>query len=113
MSVLLQRNNSNIHGTLQSPLLSIAHGGNHDIQYISNTVGAAEYVASYAKEPDKKLLANIYAKKISYLLDNHSSVSDRQRLYAVGSAILGSSPVGSIPLFFIRVKSCEVLEDSC
>ena len=69
--------------------------------------------ASKAEEPDKKLWANIYAKKISYLLDNHSSVSDRQRLYAVGSAILGSSPVGSIPLFFIRVKSCEVLEDSC
>ena len=99
MSVLLQRNNSNIHGTLQSPLLSIAHGGNHDIQYISNTVGAAEYVASYASKaevPDKKLLANIYANKISYLLDNNSAVSDRQRLYAVGSAILGSSPVGSI-----------------
>ena len=99
VSVLPQRNNSNINGTLFSPLLTIAHGGNHDIQYISNTVGAAEYVASYAskaEEPDKKLLANIYAKKISYLVENNAAVSDRQRLYAVGSAILGSSPVGSV-----------------
>lgn len=99
VSVLPQRNNSNINGTLHCPLLSIAHGGNHDVQYISNTVGAAEYVASYAskaEEPDKKMMANIYSKKISYLVENNSSVTDRQRLYAVGSAILGSSPVGSV-----------------
>jgi hypothetical protein len=99
VSVLPQRNNSNLNGTLFSPLITIAHGGNHDIQYISNTVGAAEYVASYAskaEEPDKKLLGNIYAKKISYLVENNSAVTDRQRLYAVGSAILGSSPVGAV-----------------
>lgn len=99
VSVLPQRNNSNINGTLHCPLLAIAHGGNHDVQYISNTVGAAEYVASYAskaEEPDKKMMANIYSKKISYLVENNSSVTDRQRLYAVGSAILGSSPVGSV-----------------
>lgn len=104
ISVLPQRNNANLNGTLYNPLLTIAHGGNHDIQYIGNSVGAAEYVASYAskaEEPDKKLMANIYAKKISYLIDSNSSVSDRQRLYAVGSAILGSSPVGSVQACYV------------
>ena len=99
VSVLPQRNNSYLNGTLHSPLLSIAHGGNHDVQYIGNTVGAAEYVASYAskaEEPDKKLMANIYAKKIKYIVDSSTVVTDRQRLYAVGTAILGSSPVGAV-----------------
>jgi hypothetical protein len=99
ISVLPQRNNAHLNGTLYDPLLTIAHGGNHDIQYIGNSVGAAEYVASYAskaEEPDKKMIGNIYAKKISYLENSYSAVSDRQRLYAVGCAILGSSPVGSV-----------------
>ena len=99
VSVLPQRNNAYLNGTLHSPLISIAHGGNHDIQYIGNSVGAAEYVASYAskaEEPDKSAMANIYAKKIKYIVDTSSVVTDRQRLYAVGSAILGSSPVGAV-----------------
>ena len=99
VSVLPQRNNANLNGTLHSALISIAHGGNHDIQYIGNSVGAAEYVASYAskaEEPDKKMMANIYAKKIKYIVDTSSVVTDRQRLYAVGCAILGSSPVGAV-----------------
>jgi hypothetical protein len=99
VTVLPQRNNANLNGTLYDPLITIAHGGNHDIQYISNSVGAAEYVASYAskaEEPDKRQMANIYAKKISYIEGLGTHVTDRQRLYAVGSAILGSSPVGAV-----------------
>jgi hypothetical protein len=99
VSVIPERNNAYLNGTLHSPLITVAHGGNHDIQYIGNSVGAAEYVASYAskaEEPDKKVMANIYAKKIKYIIDNSRVVTDRQRLYAVGSAILGSSPVGSV-----------------
>ena len=41
-------------------------------------------------------MANIYAKKINSIVDTSSVVTDRQRLYAVGSAILGSSPVGAV-----------------
>ena len=99
ISVLPERNNANLNGTIYDLLLNIAHGCNHDIQYIGNSVGAAEYVASYASkpdEPDKKMMGNIYAKKFAHLETLNSAVSDRQRLYAVGSAILGSSPVGSV-----------------
>ena len=41
------RNNGNLNSTFFDPLLAIAHGGNHDCQYISNSMGAAEYAASY------------------------------------------------------------------
>ena len=99
VSVLPQRNNAYINGTCFAPLITIAHGGNHDLQYIGNTVGAAEYVASYAskfEEPDKKVLTNIFNKKIAYLSNSVSNVTDRDRLYSVGCALLGSSPVGSV-----------------
>jgi hypothetical protein len=104
VSVLPQRNNAYLNGTLHSSLLTIAHGGNHDIQYIGNTVGAAEYVASYAskaEEPDKKMMSSIYAKKIAYLVDRNSIVSDRERLYSLGSAILASSPVGAVQACYV------------
>ena len=99
INVLPQRNNAYVNTTLFDPLLSIAHGGNHDIQYIGNTVGAAEYVASYASKseaPDKKIMANIFNKKLKYLSSNVQNVTDRERLYSVGCAILGSSTVGAV-----------------
>ena len=58
VSVLPQRNNAYLNGTCFHPLIAIAHGGNHDLQYIGNKVGAAKYFASYAskfEEPDKKV----------------------------------------------------------
>lgn len=48
-------------------------------------MGAAEYVASCAskaEEPDKRQMANIYAKKILYIDGLGAHVTDRQRLYA-------------------------------
>ena len=99
VSVLPQRNNAYLNGTCFNPLIAIAHGGNHDLQYIANTVGAAEYVASYAskfEEPDKKVMTNIFNKKMAYLTNNATSITDRDRLYSVGCALLGSSPVGSV-----------------
>ena len=106
VTVLPQRNNANLSGTLYDPLITIAHGANHGIQYISNSVGAAEYVASYAskaEEPDKRQMANIYAKKISYIEGLGTHVTDRQRFYAVGSAILGISPVGAVQACYALV----------
>lgn len=99
INVLPQRNNANINGTAFDPLLVIAHGGNHDLQYIGNSVGAAEYVASYAsksEEPDKKMMTNLYSKKIACLESLNTHVTYREKLNAIGNAILGSSQVGSV-----------------
>jgi hypothetical protein len=99
IDVLPQRNNANLNGSAFDPLLVIAHGGNHDLQYIGNSIGAAEYVASYAaksEEPDKKLTANLYAKKLSSIEKNSTYVTDREKLNAICNALLGSSQVGAV-----------------
>ena len=41
-------------------------------------------------------MTNIFNKKIAYLTNNATNISDRDRLYSVGCALLGSSPVGSV-----------------
>ena len=119
INVLPQRNNAHINTTLFNPLLCLALGSNHDIQYIGNTVGAAEYVASYAAKseaPDKKVMANIFNKKLKSLSSTVHTVTDRERLYSVGCAILSSSTVGSVQACYSLlglkfVKSSRAVEN--
>ena len=99
IDVLPPRNNGFLNATFFNPLLMIAHGGNHDIQYIENTVGAAEYVASYAaksEEPDYNVMKNLYIKKIEYLREINEPITDRLKLKAAGNAVIGSTQVGSV-----------------
>lgn len=41
-------------------------------------------------------MTNVYAQKLSHIVDKVSFITDRERIYAVVSAILSSSPVGSL-----------------
>jgi hypothetical protein len=93
------RNNGNINVTYLDPLLTIAHGGNQDLQFILNLVGAAEYCGAYvakAEAPDKERMMNLYNKKLAYLQQSGEGITDRQRLVAVANAIVGSTQVGSV-----------------
>lgn len=92
------RNNANLNATITDPLFVIAHGANHDLQYIDNTVGAAEYASSYAgkyEQPDAHLLRNSFLKKIANLAKDNATITDRQRLGAIANAILGATQVGA------------------
>jgi len=92
------RNNANLNVTVTDPLFVIAHGANHDLQYIDNTVGAAEYASSYAgkyEQPDAHLIRNSFLKKLAYLAKDNAAITDRQRLGAVANAILGATQVGA------------------
>jgi len=92
------RNNANLNVTAVDPLLVIAHGGNHDLQYVDNAFGAAEYASSYAgkyEEPDSKLLRNIFLKKLAHLAVLNAPVTDRQRLNAIANAIIESTHIGA------------------
>jgi hypothetical protein len=83
-----------------------AHQGNSDTQYISNTVGAGEYAASYSSKqeaPDSDLLQKLLAKKFAQLEaqdpptgEQDAAAPDRARLRAVGQAVLECSQVGSV-----------------
>lgn len=93
------RNNGNINVTYHDPLLTIAHGGNQDLQFIGNSVGAAEYCGSYAgkvEAPDQEKKINLFHKKIHFLQESCESITDRQQLSAVANAIVGSTQVGSV-----------------
>jgi len=96
--VLPKRNNGNLNTCWLSPLVPLAHGGNTDLQYISNTVGAAEYIASYiskAEEGDHKLMKNIITRKVAQLTNGIEFNGSKIRwLKLIGEAVLGSQEVG-------------------
>ena len=41
-------------------------------------------------------MTNIFDKKIAYLSNEASNITDRDRLYSVGCTLLSSSPIGSV-----------------
>ena len=61
------RNNAHINNGYVDPLITLAHNGNVDVQYIDNSYGACEYAASYsskADEPDEKQLVKMFVRKL-------------------------------------------------
>jgi len=105
--VLPKRNNGNLNTCWLSALVPLAHGGNTDLQYISNTVGAAEYIASYiskAEESDHKLMKNILTRKLAQLANGTEFNGSKTRwLKSIGEAVLGSQEV-SCYLFIIIIR---------
>jgi len=95
------RNNGWVNPLPLHPLPVFANQGNMDIQYISNTNGAVEYTCGYIsknKEPDEKMMVNIFTKKLAYAVE-HSDNGDatrRQQLNAAGVAIASSQQVGTV-----------------
>jgi hypothetical protein len=85
------RNNAFLNRTFFDPLLALAHNGNQDGQLLTNTHGAAEYVASYISKqetPDFQIIANNFLYKKLAFCEN-----DFHRLKAVGQALLDSTTV--------------------
>ena len=100
ITVLPPRNNGWLNATFFSPFLTLAHAGNHDVQYISNAVGAAEYTASYISKTDTadfNLVCNLIYKTLNR---EWCSNSDLHRLKCVGNAILDSTPIGSVECMY-------------
>ena len=100
VNVYPPRNNANINSTFFDPLLVLAHKGNHDCQYISNPVGAAEYAASYVgkqERADFKMVCNLLFRALDAQRENNS---DLHRLKCVGKTILDSTPVGAVEAMY-------------
>ena len=95
------RNNGNLNATFFDALLTIAPGGNHDGQYICNTVGAAEYTACYTsktEKPDFNLISKFLYKKLVYCQ------TDCDRLKAVAKSLLDSTTVGSVEVMYVLLN---------
>jgi hypothetical protein len=87
------RNNAHVNNTAFSPLLVIAHGGNHDIKCIDTAAGSAEYAAAYASKSDAAdftVLQNLIARKLGQI--KH----DRERLRTVATALIESSTIAAV-----------------
>lgn len=93
------RTNGNMNATQSDPLSVIAHGGNSDAQYIDNTVGAAEYAATYsskAEEPDGNLMRNAFVRQMASLALKTPLIKHRQRLTAVANAVISATQIGTV-----------------
>ena len=96
--VLPRRNNANLNSTVISALLALAIAGNHDVQYISNSIGAGEYVASYTTKqelPDFILIGNFLYKRLA------TAFTDQKRLHAVATSVLDCTTVGSMEAIYL------------
>lgn len=105
LRIIPMRNNAHINPSFVSPLITCAHGGNSDIQFIMNSHGAAEYAAGYASKaeaPDQSRLQTIFIKAITNLQEKSVMITDRQRLTVAAKSVIGSTQVGSVQaMYFI------------
>ena len=99
IQILPPRDNMWLNNYIKTPLIPIATGGNLDIKYIDNQVGAAEYCASYASKaeaPDSAMLKNLVTRKIANLILQSQSITDKQRLSIVANSLVDSTQVGAM-----------------
>ena len=96
MRVLPRRNNSYVNNCYVDAALCLFHGGNLDVQFVANDVGAGEYTCCYNTKheaPDTDILLKLVAKKFAEL-DDRCALNDRERLRAVGNSLLTASQIG-------------------
>jgi len=93
------RDNANLNVHSVHGRLNLAHNANLDVQFISNTAGAAEYSCSYSgksDEADMKKIKNIVFRTFSKQLTQMDSVSHKDQLRTVANAVNSCSKVGTV-----------------
>ena len=115
------RNNGNLNTSCRHPLIACALRGNHDISFIDNQYGGAEYVSKYsskADKPDAKVLQNVISRKIAQKmmqLGADPQLSLHQQLRIVASAVVTSQQIGAVHACYIiskqkLIKSSRVVQ---
>jgi hypothetical protein len=116
-----QRNNGNMNVHLRSPLCFLSGRGNQDIQYIHNTFGGAEYVSKYcskAERTESTALQNAINRKLAEHaircnLDTNANMTFRQKLRAVGNAVVGAQQIGAVQACYVLGKIPLVKSSRC
>ena len=99
-------NNAYLNPHAFSPLLFCAHRANMDCKVMDTYNGTVEYVSNYSSKceaPDFSKIGNIYVKKIAGLARSGRAISDRQKLNAIGSALIDSEIVGAPQMCFALI----------
>lgn len=94
------RNNGNMNTCFRSPVCVLAMRGNHDIQYIQNVRGGAEYCSKYASKAEAaetSALQNAINRKLAQYVQNNSTLPHvRRKLGMVANAIVEAQQVGTV-----------------
>lgn len=110
------RNNGNINSHSAFGYFNLAVGGNMDIQYIGNKLGAAEYISSYigkADEADTKKIRNIVFRSFTKRLLETESIDVQTQIRVVTNAVVTSAQVGAVQVcsFLIKIKTVQSSHD--
>eukprot|EP01034_Spumella_vulgaris_P024801 gene24801-31181_t len=113
------RNNRNLNVSSTNPLIALACRGNHDIQYMANSFGGAEYVSKYASKadaPDSKGLLNVVNRKLASatlsLSLRNESLTLRQTLRIVGNAVATSQQIGAVHACYVLAQPNALVQSS-
>ena len=100
-------NNAHLNNHAFSPLLFIAQRANMDVKFMSDKTGTVEYIGSYiskTEQPDFKRIGDIYVKSIANISRAGRSVTDQNKLNAVGHALIDSQHVGAPQMCFLLMS---------
>jgi hypothetical protein len=112
------RSNALLNVSSTNPLVALACRGNHDIQYMANSFGGAEYVSKYASKadaPDNKVLQNVVSRKLAtatLLLGPHEQLKVRKTLRIVGNAVVSSQQIGAVHACYVLAASNSLVQSS-
>ena len=99
-------NNAHLNSHAYSPLLMIAQHANMDVKFMADRSGTVEYIGSYiskTEEPDFVKIGNIFVKRIAGISRSGKSLTDLQKLNAVGNALIDAQVVGAPQMCFLLI----------
>lgn len=107
------RNNGNLNTCLRSPVCVLAMRGNHDIQYIQNVRGGAEYCSKYASKAEAAettALQNAIKRKLALYVQSHAALPTvRKKLGMVANAVIEAQQVGAVQACYVLGKQKLIL----
>lgn len=107
------RNNAHINTCFTSPVCVLASRGNHDIQFIQNVRGGAEYCSKYASKAEvaeTTALQNAINRKISHYVSQHHALPNlQQKLGQVANAVVEAQQVGAVQACYVLGKQPLVI----
>ncbi len=112
------RSNAHLNVCCVSALIVLACKGNHDVQYIANKLGGAEYVSKYASKTetaDSRTILNAISRRLSIrilasALDTPLTL--RVTLRAVSNALISAQQIGSVHACFVICLPRSLVQSS-
>jgi hypothetical protein len=113
------RTNGHLNTCCVNPLILLACKGNHDIQYIANKSGGAEYASKYVSKTDTadcKAMVNAMSRKLAHktisLAASGEPLTLQMVLRAVANTLATAQQVGSVHACYIISHSNKVVQSS-